>query len=198
MTTPFTIPHTAQDINDAIDKVVTKQTSGVLASDSNLATNTVIKNYIDDSIVNAVADYPISVIGYQDITTTQTSSFTLGNISESDSYNLTTIFVSTNGDDDGVTITNPGTYFIGFTTSVTQSDTLVQLWIDDVIYYEADFNSYNNDTYPANYNVKAGQAGSVSYTQTNGGSVVRLKYVVNSNDPVEDVEDTVLTIFKQG
>lgn len=198
MATPFTIPHTTQDIADAIEKVVLRQTTGPLVSDLRIANNTVIKDYIDTTIANTVADYPMSVNNYQDITTTQTSSFTLGNISEDDPYNLTTIFVSANGDDDGVTITNPGTYFIGFTTSVTQSDTLVQLWIDDVIYYEADFNSYNNDTYPANYNIRAGRGGSVSYTQANGGSVVRLKYVVNSNDPVEDVEDTVLTIFKQG
>ena len=47
MTTPFTIPHDADTIANAITKVVNTQSTGTLADNANLANNTVIKSYVD-------------------------------------------------------------------------------------------------------------------------------------------------------
>lgn len=53
MTTPFTIPHDADTIANAITKVVNTQSTGTLADNANLANNSVIKSYVD-TVVDAV------------------------------------------------------------------------------------------------------------------------------------------------
>lgn len=55
MTTPFTIPHDADTISNAITKVVNSQSIGTLASNANLADNSVIKNYVDAQIASSLA-----------------------------------------------------------------------------------------------------------------------------------------------
>ena len=52
MTVPFTIPHDADAIANAISKVVDAQSTGTLASNTNLANNSVIKSYIDTAVAN--------------------------------------------------------------------------------------------------------------------------------------------------
>jgi hypothetical protein len=200
MATPFTIPYTTQVISDSITTVVNRQTSGTLVADQNIANNTVVKNYIDTTIGAKVAGFPISNISYSSISTQQNSSFTLGNISElSDVNNLTTIFVSANGDNDGVTISSSGVYQISFNTLVQQTtwDASLQLWIDDGIYFESAFDAPNL-TYPANYPFSIGRGGTVFYTATNGNSVVRLKYIIPANNPIQNITETKLNILKIG
>jgi hypothetical protein len=53
MTTPYTIPHDADTISNSITKVVNRQTSGTLASNTNLAENSVIKNYVDSQVASS-------------------------------------------------------------------------------------------------------------------------------------------------
>ena len=55
MTTPFTIPHDADTISNAITKVVNSQSIGTLASNANLADNSVIKSYVDAQIASQLA-----------------------------------------------------------------------------------------------------------------------------------------------
>ena len=55
MTTPFTIPHDADTISNAITKVVNSQSIGTLASNANLADNSVIKSYVDAQIASSLA-----------------------------------------------------------------------------------------------------------------------------------------------
>ena len=52
MTVPFTIPHDADAIANSISKVVNAQSTGTLASNANLANNSVIKSYIDTAVAN--------------------------------------------------------------------------------------------------------------------------------------------------
>jgi hypothetical protein len=52
MTVPYTIPHDADAIANSISKVVNAQSTGTLASNANLANNSVIKSYVDTAVAN--------------------------------------------------------------------------------------------------------------------------------------------------
>jgi len=60
MTVPFTIPHDADAIANSISKVVNAQSTGTLASNANLANNSVIKSYIDTAVANQLTDLKTS------------------------------------------------------------------------------------------------------------------------------------------
>lgn len=199
MSTPFTIPHTTENIASAITKVVNRQTSGTLLDDNNLAENTVIKSYFDTALSAATSSYPFALHQYNDIATLSTSTTLSVNL-DNDYYNLTTRYISPNGDDDGVAITNSGTYYISFNTTLTSYPTLTtnsgfQIWIDNSIYYEADLEDFEF-TYPNSEPNTISRAITIPYTQATGGSVVRIKFIIASGSSAYSLNNTYLNVLK--
>lgn len=200
MSTPFTIPHTTENIASAITKVVNRQTSGPLLDDSNLAENTVIKSYFDTALSNATSSYPFALHQYNDISTLSTSTTLSVNL-DNDYYNLTTRYISPNGDDDGVAITNSGTYYISFNTTVSSYPLVgalvggFQIWIDNNIYYEADLEDFEF-TYPNSQPNAISRAVTIPYTQATGGSIVRIKIIITDGAYAFSLNNSYLNVLK--
>jgi hypothetical protein len=51
--TPYAIPHTTEDINNAISKVVSAQKFGELTDDNELVQNSIVKDYVDSQAISS-------------------------------------------------------------------------------------------------------------------------------------------------